>query len=222
MKKSLYFGIVTLAVAMSVVFTACKDDEEKVDEEILTDVRGISLATDTESMLVNKTLKIDSAKQSNKDGTIYIKLSGGTGKTIPAGAVYNDMFGVDSDGNPTDAATLASILVTANANQGYSAFVIKGLVEANTTAHIKQSNQALNLWKPEFITEAKLPTVGTGTATVYREKTYTAAELPNDSFDMMLWNGAPSKVITFEVTQPKDATTKIIYKIDYSAVTFAD
>ncbi|MHB9296090.1 hypothetical protein PilKf_01844 [Pillotina sp. SPG140] len=213
MKKSLYLGFVTLAVAMSVMFTACKDDDEKVDEETFTDVKAnYSLATDTESAKVNKTLKIDSAKQSNKDSTIYIKLSGGTGTTIPAGTVYDDMFA------PYDTAEkLATILVADNASKGYSAFVIKGLVEAGKTAHIKQSNQALNLWRPDLAAELNLPTYETGKSTVYREKDYPV--LTDDSFDLMLWNGAASKVITFEVTQPIGGNT-IIYKIDYSAVTF--
>ncbi|MDR1867669.1 MAG: hypothetical protein LBQ77_05335, partial [Treponema sp.] len=95
-----------------------------------------------------------------------------------------------------------------------------GLVKANESAKVKQSNQALNLWTKAFVDSSGLPTFEIQTASVYRERTYTAAELTDDLFSIMLWKGAPSKVITFEVTQPSDATTKIIYKIDYSAVTF--
>ncbi|MDR1867389.1 MAG: hypothetical protein LBQ77_03860 [Treponema sp.] len=65
MKKSLYFGIVTLFVAMSVVFIACKDDEDEPAGETFTDVSGISLPQNNNAAKVNANLKIDSAKKSN-------------------------------------------------------------------------------------------------------------------------------------------------------------
>ncbi|MDR1867458.1 MAG: hypothetical protein LBQ77_04210 [Treponema sp.] len=69
--KSLYLGI-ALVVAMNVVFVACKDDENpKMDEETFTDVSahyGIASGGNTPTGVTA------TARQSNKDGTIYISL----------------------------------------------------------------------------------------------------------------------------------------------------
>ncbi|MDR1867829.1 MAG: hypothetical protein LBQ77_06165 [Treponema sp.] len=62
-KKSLYFGLVILVVAMSVMFTACKDDKAPV-------LSGVS-AKVSSSVATTVTVKF----KSNEKGTYYCALS---------------------------------------------------------------------------------------------------------------------------------------------------
>ncbi|MDR1867338.1 MAG: hypothetical protein LBQ77_03600 [Treponema sp.] len=218
MKKSLYLGF-ALVMAMSVVFFACKDDDEKSDEETFTDVKAsYSLPSTTEAAKVNANLSIDSAQKSNKTGIITIKLAGSTVAVdsatkiaIPANSdVYYDMF------DDKDAESATDLLKTDAIAQGFSAFVITGVVDLTKEGHIKQYNQGLNAWK----TPITSVTFDYGSDDVYREKDYDAntyAPASLGGFDIVLWGGAKSKVITLYVTQPKSGDT-VTYKIDYSAV----
>ncbi|MHB9295736.1 hypothetical protein PilKf_01484 [Pillotina sp. SPG140] len=183
---------------------------------------GIDLpkTADSEAIKVNANLNITSIKKSTKTDIIYITLGGSTvavdsttGIAIPEGALYGDMF---------DPKTAAELLKEDAIKQGFSAFVIAGVVDLAQNGHIKQYNQGLNAWKAVAPADPQV-TFGFGTPDVYRVKSYaggTDSYAPDslEGFDIVLWGGASSKVITLEVTQPQDATTKTIYKIDYSAV----
>jgi hypothetical protein len=165
-----------------------------------------------------KGLKIASAVKDLSTQIVTITLEGEAGVVIPYSAspnsVYYDMFDVQD---------LSEILIAAEAAKGYSAVVIAGLLDYEQAGKIKQINQAFNM-----STKARFELInGTdkkhGTENVYREKPYAAeGYYPSaiGGFDMLLWNGATSKTITLEISQPADAPTPQKFLIDYTAVTF--
>ncbi|MHB9294472.1 hypothetical protein PilKf_00186 [Pillotina sp. SPG140] len=67
------------------LFTACKDDEEKPAEETYTDVKSVySLSTATDNSVINPAgLSIESARKDKKTGVTTIMLSGTIDSGIP-------------------------------------------------------------------------------------------------------------------------------------------
>jgi hypothetical protein len=159
------------------------------------------------------------AKSSTKpDGTTLIETTGNAGSdTVGANAggiknptVKNEFYG-----------TLGSDFNLAGGK--VSAMVLTGIVDPTKPGTIKQYNQAFNVYTlaafspytPEdnFI-------FNLGNSDVYKERSYSAGgyyPAALGGFDILLWSGAPSKIITLYVTQ--DGVTKT-YVIDYSDLEF--
>jgi hypothetical protein len=147
---------------------------------------------------------------STTEGVVTIRLTGEAGVVIPAGIVYNEMFG--AEGNAT------SVLRADRAALGYSSVSIKGLLDTNT-AKITQYNQGFNMWiknatgHSEFITNWNMDDV-------YKEKSGYSGLNTEEVFNVILWNGwepVASRIIRLEIG---DGTTANTFLIDYTDVTF--
>jgi hypothetical protein len=173
-------------------------------------------------------LRIASATKDLPSKKVTITLSGEAGAVIDNEDVAADMFGT-ADNAP-------NVLIADRADDGYSAVVITGLVDASTGGTIKQTNQAFNMWtQAEFETsvvreDAEASKASYDTLNVYRKKTYSGSDYyatGTDGYDIILWNGATRKTIDLEITQPytegeespPNGTTNK-FKINYTDVTF--
>ncbi|MDR1866864.1 MAG: InlB B-repeat-containing protein [Treponema sp.] len=296
MKKSLYFGFVAIVVAMSVVFVACKDDEEKPVETTYTvtfntGTGGSTVAPATvkagatvsepadpekaghdfggwfkeetfttewnftdDTVTANTTLYAKwteaftdvstyyeivsdktptgvtaTAKQSNKDGTIYISLGG----TVPDGSTpATEDWGSDAGAVGTLGGKFAGIFLSGTK-----------LFEGNATKAlaIKQTNQSLRYYtnldilteeptKPveEHIYTIYIPPTTTGLP--YKWRIYNIGALLADGgyFSFLVWNNASPKTATFEIqsyasfssnAEPtNDVALKVI--VDWTGLTF--
>ncbi|MDR1867756.1 MAG: hypothetical protein LBQ77_05780 [Treponema sp.] len=200
-KKSLYLGFVTLFVAMSVVFTACKDDEEKPAEETFTDVKSV-YSLSTNNTLNPANLTIESARKDKETGVTTIVLSGTIASGIPTGLVA-DFLGDASFATGTGVPTK------------YSAFVIKGLT-LGAGVNIKQTNNSFILYK-EFPDKGQAVETN---GTYVKDKTYTTD--PNEldgGFDILFADGVTPETATLEITPA--GGTKYTVIIDWSKVTFS-
>jgi hypothetical protein len=107
---------------------------------------------------------------------------------------------------------------------GVSAVTLTGVTTGWITSSntwIKQANQALNLYD-----SVASDIQGLGTLAIYKEKAYAADpanQANSGGFDILLWNGATSKVITFSVggTAANTGYTNTVI-IDYSGVTIGN
>ncbi|MDR2629677.1 MAG: hypothetical protein LBC60_02005 [Spirochaetaceae bacterium] len=147
-------------------------------------------------------LEVEVKKQA--DGTTLFEASGDVGTNIANNMVSSDMYSTGFD--------------STKATQGVSAMVLTGIVDPTKPGTIKQYNEALNLYA-----SVHSNIKNHGTPNVYKEKYY---DIPNGDeyypaalggFDILLWGGASTKVITLEVTQ--GGVTKT-YIIDYSDTVF--
>lgn len=146
-------------------------------------------------------MKVETAKQPNGD-TLF-DVSGDVGDDFPNSVVEDDFD---------------SIPYPINSGAKVSTMVIAGIVDPSKPGTIKQYNQAFNAYDTidlNFVFDWKTPNV-------YRQKTYAGGSnsyYPDElgGFDVLLWEGAPSKIITLIVTQ--EGVTKT-YIIDYSDTVF--
>jgi hypothetical protein len=148
-------------------------------------------------------LEVEVKKQA--DGSTLFDASGDVGTAgFPNNLVQNDF---DAGGT----------FLTIPGGTFVSTMVITGIVDPSKPGTIRQYNQAINLYNTPNSTFYNF-----GTPNVYKEKYYTGginSYYPDElgGFDVLLWSGAGSKIITLEVTQ--DGVKKI-YTIDYSDVVF--
>jgi hypothetical protein len=188
-----------------------------VTGNVTQDMSGIALSTATDD---NPTgLNIDSVKKDlttgDSNGFITITLKGGpVGPSIPAGDVYNLMFGSP---NGADTALIAE-------PGAYSWAALTGLY-TSAGGKITQYNQAFNMWIEEASGHSDFIT-GWDTDDVYKERTYDA--LGEDPFYIVLWDGwnenggDTPRIITLEITQPADGNDTKTFLIDYTTVAFDD
>jgi hypothetical protein len=137
------------------------------------------------------------------DGSTLFEAEGNVGQAFPNTPVTDDF-------------NAGGTYLTIPAGTYVSSMVITGIVDPSKQGTIRQYNQAFNLYAPQsnFYNQY--------TPNVYKEKYYTggAGSYYPDAlggFDVLLWSGATSKIITLEVTQ--DGVTKT-YIIDYSDTVF--
>jgi hypothetical protein len=142
-------------------------------------------------------MKVETAKQPN--GDTHFEVSGDVGDDFPNSVVEDDFTG---GGTPFGSEVVSTM-------------VIAGIVDPAKPGTIRQYNQALNAYTslPNYVFNFKTPNV-------YKERYYDAGEYyPAElgGFDVLLWEAAPSKIITLIVTQ--EGVTKT-YIIDYSDTVF--